>query len=369
MLYCNIQKKKFKKMEKEYFRFYIKTRKILGISPKDIAKELKLAYNTHAPSERSVYKWIKHFKVDKTGDCSDAKRSGRPVTATSAANSKRVQLIIDQDPYCTYDQINAQTSFSIGSIAEIIKNKLKLKKIASRWVPHDLSEKNKGDRVAICKKNLKAIKDGKLRLCDIITGDESWIYHRQVGKKQSNKSWLGKGQPPRTVVKQGRFDPKTMFSIFLKSSGLVHCSYVDKGKTIDSKKYIEDSLKPLIESIKMQRPKCGLTRLKLLHDNARPHTAKSVITFLKSHNLALIRHPPYSPDLVPSDFWLFDYVKERLRDQPDAESLNRAVTRVLKKIPKEKYEKAFKKWKQRMEFCVTYKGEYFEHLINKNKRS
>jgi hypothetical protein len=29
----------------------------------------------------------------------------------------------------------------------------------------------------------------------------------------------------------------------------------------------------------------------------------------------VVPHPPYSPDLAPSDFWLFPKLKETLKDQ------------------------------------------------------
>ena len=42
-----------------------------------------------------------------------------------------------------------------------------------------------------------------------------------------------------------------------------------------------------------------------------------------------IDHPPYSPDLAPCDFWLFDYIKERLDDEPCAKTLATFVTNIL----------------------------------------
>ena len=76
-----------------------------------------------------------------------------------------------------------------------------------------------------------------------------------------------------------------------------------------------------------------------------------------------MEHPPYSPDLAPSDFWLFDYIKRNLGTQPDAESLFNEITDIVNSIPKNKYKKTFEKWKERMELCIKYKGDYFEHLI------
>jgi hypothetical protein len=48
-------------------------------------------------------------------------------------------------------------------------------------------------------------------------------------------------------------------------------------------------------------------------DNACPYVAKCV-TDNKDHNsLKIALHPPCSPDLVPSDFLLFGYVRHQLQ--------------------------------------------------------
>jgi [histone H3]-lysine36 N-dimethyltransferase SETMAR len=99
------------------------------------------------------------------------------------------------------------------------------------------------------------------------------------------------------------------------------------------------------------------------HDNARPHVHSRVITYLKQNNFTIIDHPPYSPDLAPSDFWLFDYIKQRLGDHTSAESLNRQITEIVTSIPEKEYRKTFEKWLDRMECCIKNEGHYFEHLI------
>jgi hypothetical protein len=47
-------------------------------------------------------------------------------------------------------------------------------------------------------------------------------------------------------------------------------------------------------------------------DNARPHTAKTTSQFMEQNSMQKGPHPAYSPDLPPSDFYLFDYVKQLL---------------------------------------------------------
>jgi transposase len=52
----------------------------------------------------------------------------------------------------------------------------------------------------------------------------------------------------------------------------------------------------------------------LLHDNARPHTSTAVRTraLLEHFNWELFGHFPHSPDLAPSDYHLFAYLKNWL---------------------------------------------------------
>ncbi|GBP33442.1 Mariner Mos1 transposase [Eumeta japonica] len=53
----------------------------------------------------------------------------------------------------------------------------------------------------------------------------------------------------------------------------------------------------------------------LLHDNARPHVAKSVKIYLETFQWKVIPHPPYSPDIAPFDFHLFGSIAHGLADQ------------------------------------------------------
>ncbi|KAG5315339.1 MOS1T transposase, partial [Pseudoatta argentina] len=53
----------------------------------------------------------------------------------------------------------------------------------------------------------------------------------------------------------------------------------------------------------------------LLHDNARPHVAKPVKTYLETLKWKVLPHPPYSPDIAPSAFHLFRSMAHGLADR------------------------------------------------------
>ena len=98
----------------------------------------------------------------------------------------------------------------------------------------------------------------------------------------------------------------------------------------------------MVSTINEQRPTSGTKNIKFHHYNTRPNVAECVKSYLKCNGFTIIRHPPYSPDLAPSNFWLFGFVKRRLTDHTDRKSLEKEITEIVQKIPKEEYLKTFK---------------------------
>ena len=66
----------------------------------------------------------------------------------------------------------------------------------------------------------------------------------------------------------------------------------------------------------------------LQHDNARSHASIRTIEAIISFGWTVIPHPPYSPDLPPSDYHLFGLMKEGLWGNPYG-SDNEVKTAVL----------------------------------------
>ena len=251
-----------------------------------------------------------------------------------------------------------ETDLSRGTIERIIHDHLEMRKVTSRWVAHRLTDEQKQERLRICRQNLEKFRNGTWRLCHIITGDETWIYHRQIGRKSSNATWVGENESPRTIVRRNRSKPKTLFFFFFKSTGPLLIHKVDKGKTIDHDYYIDNCLTPVINEIR-KNEKSSRTQYKLLHDNGRPLVHRDVIDYLIEECIEIIPHPPYSPDLVPCDFWLNDYIKNKLADHTNEESLAQEVSSIMKNI---EFKKTFDKLLERMELCIENNGDYFEHL-------
>ena len=71
-----------------------------------------------------------------------------------------------------------------------------------------------------------------------------------------------------------------------------------------------------------------------------------------------VPHPPYSPDIAPSDFWLFP--QHTGCRYETIEVMKEAVTKVIDTHTQEDFHGALKKLLERYNKCIAAGGDYFE---------
>jgi len=72
---------------------------------------------------------------------------------------------------------------------------------------------------------------------------------------------------------------------------------------------LNNHLRPAFKPKRRGRQSTGVS---LQHDNARPHAARSTVATIQDLSFERLPHPPYSPDLAPSDFHVFGPLKEAM---------------------------------------------------------
>ena len=129
-----------------------------------------------------------------------------------------------------------------------------------------------------------------------------------------------------------------MVTVFWDSVGVILVDFMSKGATINSNVCI-DTLKKFKAKIQRVQPALEMSEVLLQHDNARPHTSLKTREIISSFGWTTISHPPYSPDLAPSDFHLFGPLKKGLRGRhfSSDEEVKTAVRKWLKTQPVEFY--------------------------------
>jgi hypothetical protein len=83
---------------------------------------------------------------------------------------------------------------------------------------------------------------------------------------------------------------------------------------------------------------------------------------MQQNAMRRVPHPPYSLDLAPSDFYLFDYIKQLLLgcEFTDRNSLLQGVRDILGGIEKATLEGVFCNWMERLHQYSAMGREYVE---------
>ena len=136
--------------------------------------------------------------------------------------------------------------------------------------------------------------------------------------------------------------------------GLRKCSAF--GDTYDSR------IVALRENIKQKRRIKLSDGVLLLHDNVPAHMSRTSLAVIRKCGFVKLNHPPYSPDLAPSDYFLFRNIHKFLcgRQFPDDNAVKEAVTGYFDTQDVSFFSEGslFDHWRRRN--CVTITGGYIE---------
>ena len=230
---------------------------------------------------------------------------------------------------------------------KILTERLGLRKLCARWVPHLLTKKQKAYRVKCARELLKTYKNCQnKRINELLTGDETWIYFFEPQRKIDNKVWIAKNRNRPVIAKRSQSAKKVLNAVFFNSSGPVLQVAAPSGHSITGTFYKNNVLKKVKKYNVKRRPKTGIRNICLIHDNAPAHKSKLVQDYLRVESIKQLPHPPYSPDLSPCDFFLFPRLKKMLsgRRYGSRSALGSAVYQCLNSIPRTDYFAAFRSW-------------------------
>jgi len=100
----------------------------------------------------------------------------------------------------------------------------------------------------------------------------------------------------------------------------------------------------------------------LQHDNARAHTANVTSSTITKLGWEVLVHPPYSPDLAPSDYHLFGPLKDHLGGMKfdTDDDVKIAVQNWLHIMPETFFSAGIRALPTRWKKCIEVQGDYVE---------
>jgi hypothetical protein len=90
---------------------------------------------------------------------------------------------------------------------------------------------------------------------------------------------------------------------------------MQQGTTVTSKHIVKHKIKTSVGPFRAKGNGMLTSGLVFLQDNVHLHTAVCSRALLEHFIWELFDHPPYNPDLDPSDYLLFTYLKNWLGSQ------------------------------------------------------
>jgi len=270
-----------------------------------------------------------------------------------------VDEIIQDDRRVTVDAIAGTLGIGHNAVQEMIES-LGHRKVCARWVPRLLTEDHKGQRKAITSERLQRYRhEGDDFLLHIVTGDESWFHYFKPETKRQNVECHHLHSPSKKKAKTVPSAAKVMGTIFWDAEGLILAKFLEPGQTITAARYVQ-TLHKLRFALRDKHPGRNII---IVHDNACPHTAHLTSEAIAKMGWEVLPHPSYSPDLAPSDYHLFGFVKDQLRGhhyKESTEAIQKAVRQCLRMAGTEFYRRGIFKLPERWEKCVERCGNYVE---------
>jgi len=148
-----------------------------------------------------------------------------------------------------------------------------------------------------------------------------------------------------------------MLCVWWNSKGLVYFEVLDSGQTVTADLY-QGQLDRVEQALR--RRGVDTVSTKFLHDNARPHVAKITSQKIEELGWELLPHPPYSPDLAPSDYHLFRSMQHSLAEKKfeNREEVQIWVTNYFESQPAEFFARGIRSLRERWRHVIDNNGEY-----------
>lgn len=333
-----------------------------GNTAAEIHRRVCAVYGENIMSDSAVRKWCRIFQEGRT-DVHDEGGQGRKSVATDDI-VEQVNKVVRERRRFTISELSADfPAISRSALYNIVAVQLNYHKFCARWVPKQLTDVHKAQRMSSALTFLQRYSDeGAAFLGKIVTGDETWVQFVNAETKEQSKQWMHTNSPNKPKkFKQTLSNRKLMATVFWDCKGPLLVEFMDPGTTITAATYCE-TLKRLRRAIQNKRRGKLSSGIVLLHDNARPHTARTSKELLENFGWELFDHPPYSPDLAPSDFHLFTKMKVWLGQQRfnTNEELKTSVQDWLTTQAATWYEEGIQKLVPRYDKCLNIGGDYVE---------
>jgi histone-lysine N-methyltransferase SETMAR len=172
-----------------------------------------------------------------------------------------------------------------------------------------------------------------------MTGDESWFVCLYPSDHMF-ASWRENVIPRQ---KQTIASRKIMLTIFFSGTSLISLNALPHGQTYTKEYFIDNILSDLVNEKRRIWRQNQVGQFFVHMDNSMCHNQKMITQEISDAKFERLPHPAYSPDLSPCDFWLFEVLKQKVKDRAfqRVEEILEAVTLLWNEVRFEQLQSVF----------------------------
>src|SRR5215469_8516208 len=185
----------------------------LGKTFTETFQMLQQAYGEDCLSRTQSYEWYQRFKSGRTS-IEDDPKSGRPSSSSGDDHIEKVRSVIRENRRLTVCEVSEEVGICKSLCHTILTEKLKMHRVAAKFVPRLLTEEQKQNRVTVSQELLDRSNTDENFLKNVITGDETWVYSYDVETKVQSSQWVGKSSPRPKKARQSRSNVKVILIVF-----------------------------------------------------------------------------------------------------------------------------------------------------------
>ncbi len=296
-----------------------------GVSASECYRRITAAHGEKSISLSNVTLYYRQLRAGVFSHTPKKKPGPRPTQ-----NNKKIFELLDENPFLSTKKLSRLSGLSKSAVFKALK-KRKYRFRWNQWTPRALTDAQFAKRCRVAKQLAHRNKYAPF-LRHIVTGDEKWVCYDNTTRQIY---WSPPGDI-QSLPKPPAHQPKVLLCLFWNYRGPIHYEFLPRGKTVNGDVY-RQQLRQLKAKIDAASPKLMKTKHPLLlHDNAKPHTAKMTVTVAKELGFEILPHPPYSPDIAPTDYHVFRSMQHFLADHifdSDDELLIAVENFILSKPP------------------------------------
>lgn len=291
---------------KENLYFAIETLRRNDMNASEIYSMLSIAWPNDCLSERRIREVCQQMRDGERDNFTRKQGSGRKKSDKRMESVAAVQHVLEEDSTLSVQRISSILEIPHTMTQRILNEDLQKRWVATKWIPHNLTESNRAIRVERCRDLIEAFKSRQC-LSNLISIDEKWFYCRNLQPKTQIGQWVSPGgdHQPLQTPRRTTMEKKFMAIIAVSQKGLHYFEIVPSNSSVNAERYIQ-FLENFFHFWSSQRPFPLMPEnMRIIHDNAPPHTARSTVGYLQERNVRLLKQPPYSPDCNICDRYIF----------------------------------------------------------------